>query len=195
MKLSKIFTESIKQSDNLVKLYETVISKNRRSARRGWSDKVFAAKIVRWGKNEGLWRISKSDLLIIGKCNNSTASEETFFAQNLEVLLRSAFVLAMATIDKILHEALLNHFYVLINTDSIDGLATIPLSESYKISLTARIRKGKGGQIKSRPGHKFKALFLEKAYEKTLLSTSSLEQICAKCEKIKYLIDTKMQNP
>jgi hypothetical protein len=91
--------------------------------------------------------------------------------------------MSMAAIDKLLHEALSKHFVAVVKRGKLDDLLTLELSKSYRIAIESRVRKGKGGKIRSRPGHKFKAAVLNKLYQVSFLSSRQLQRICAACGK------------
>jgi hypothetical protein len=99
------------------------------------------------------------------------------------VFLRAALVLMMAAVDKILHEAISNHFATLVRTEQLDKLVQIELSRAYQIAQAARKRTGKGGKVKRRPGHDIKAEVLAKIYRDSYLSIRRLNDVCAACDK------------
>lgn len=185
MKLLDIYKSSILQSDSLIILYDSLLSINVNKAKQNWADKIYDNKIVYWAKRDGLWRSlsDKKNLLIIG--NNNSVLTGKLSADALGILLKMALVMAMATIDKILHEAISYNFSKLLQDGNgkLDKLVNISLSDSYAIAIQSRERKGKGGKIKSRPGHKFKELVLDELYKKSFLKTDQVELICSMCGK------------
>lgn len=180
MKLRDIFTEAIKDADNLVLLYDSLLTANQRQIRPEWRDRFFKAQLVSWPKKGGLWRSKNDKVLIIGN-DKAQLSHLSFSADCLSVFLRAALVLAMAAVDKVLHEAVSKNFASLAKSGELDDLVQIKLSKVYQISQAARVRKGKGGKVKSRPGHKIKAEVLARIYSDCYLSTRKLQEICAAC--------------
>jgi hypothetical protein len=133
-----------------------------------------------WPNSTNLWlqKCSNNNLIIAGN-EHSSLTEDHFCHERMGTLLRAAFVFSMAAVDKILHEAILYNFSDLLRSKEIDDLVNIPLSDSYNIAIQARERRGKGGKIRSRPGHKFKEKVLIELYKKSFLSNHSLEKVCA----------------
>lgn len=185
MNLTKTFEESISHADELLILYDALLTKNQRAANSGnWTTKVFDSKLIPWPKRDGLWRSRGKNILIIGN-NKAGIDLEAFNAAGLAVLLRSAMVLAMAAIDKLLHEAISLRFSSLAQAGELDKFVKLDLSTCYKIAQEARERRGKGGKIKKRPGHKIKSEVLRRIYQESYLSLKRLQEVSAACGKNK----------
>ena len=180
MKLKDIFNEGIQHADTLVLLYDNLLSKSARSVRPEWRKRFFEAKLVSWPKRGDLWRSKNENLLIVGP-GGKGLSHKTFSSEKLEVLLRSALVFAMAAVDKVLHEAVSKQFVSLVQDKKLDKLVKLDLSTAYEIAQGARIRKGKGGKIWSRPGHALKRKVLEGLYRESFLSLHKIEEISGIC--------------
>jgi len=184
MKLTDIYSEAIKQSDALVMLYDSLLTKNSRSMRADLKKRFIAAKLVQWPQRAGLWRSKNDSLLIVGT-DDSRLSHKSFGSEALSILLKSALVFALAAVDKILHEAISIHFAALAKSGEIDDLVHIELSKAYEVARSARVRRGKGGKIVPRPGHKLKEEVLKQIYSGSYLSLRYLQKICAACGKDK----------
>lgn len=184
MRLLDIFDASIKDAEHLRVLYSTLLTTNQRAIRPEWATRFFAAKLNSWPRQDGLWRSSNANVLIVGN-NAANISHQHFQHDALAVLLRASLVLYMAAVDKILHEALSKHFSTLAKNESLDELVDISISRAYAIAQNARIRTGKGGKKKKRPGHDLKAEMLSDIYKDSYLKTSNLEKVCAACGKKK----------
>ncbi len=182
MKLADTFTAAIGDAEHLRLLYKTILTSNQRAIRPEWADRFYRARLNTWPRQDGLWRSSNANVLIVGT-NAAAVTHQTFQPQSLAVLLRSSLVLYMAAVDKILHEALSKHFATLAKSKSLDELVDIKISRAYAIAQHARIRTGKGGKKKKRPGRQLKAVMLEDIYKDTYLKTSNLEKFCAACGK------------
>lgn len=89
----------------------------------------------------------------------------------------SALVMSLAAIDKILHQSVLNKFTVLMREEDLDDLVKFKISDAYDIAIDARVRKGKGGKKKSRPGNKIKLKVVEEIYKDCYLAKNNLEKI------------------
>jgi hypothetical protein len=146
LKLQDIFTESIKDAQKLVLLYDALLTTNERSARADWTDRFYDSKLTSWPKKEGLWRAKNTNILIVGR-ENGSLSHGDFKADSLCVLLKSALVLSMASIDKILHEAIVVNFRKLAKDGMLDKFAQIDVSKCYEIAEHA------GRTDNTRPGH------------------------------------------
>jgi ribosomal protein S8E len=184
MKLSDTFLEAVCHSDQLVHLYDRLKTKNLRAIRPEWEKRFLAAKLTNWPKKKDIWRSKNDSVLIVG-VKGGGLSHKDFEAAALLVLLRSALVFAMAAIDKILHESVSKRFVALAKTEKLDSIVRLELSKSYRIAIESRVRKGKGGKIRSRPGSKIKAAVLDKMYRESFLSTNRLQEVCAACGKNK----------
>ena len=184
MDLDKVFNSAIKPADMLIVLYESLLTNNTRAIRSEYKTRAFTSKIVPWPQQDGLWRSKGHSILILGN-DNSKLSHHSFSPDSLSVFLRSALVLAMAAIDKLLHEAVSNNFSRLAREGTIDRFAHIDVSTCYQISLSARERKGKGGKIKTRPGHKIKAEVLQQIYTDSFLSSRRVEEVSSALGKKK----------
>lgn len=184
MKLTDTFSQAIKQAKDLVALHDLLLTENERAIRKDWANSFYQAHLVNWPRKAGLWRSRNPRLLIIGR-KDAGHSHDTFSADALCVLLRSALVLSLAAVDKILHEAIAKHFVTLAKTKALDDLVDFKLSKAYEIAQGARLRRGKGGKVKTRPGHKIKAEVLRQVYGDTYLSVRRLQQITAACDRDK----------
>lgn len=180
MTLQQVFQESIDQADKLFRLYEGLLTQSKRAIRNDWKERFLAAKLTEWPKSTQLWRSKSSNLLLVGT-SAAGFTHKDFQSEPLSALLRASLALAMASIDKVLHEAVNKHFSKLARGAKLDKIINLELSESYRIAIASRTRRGRGGSIKSRPGPKIKAAVLENLYRKSFLSLDSLEQICAAC--------------
>lgn len=178
MRLLDVFDAAIKDAEHLRVLYSALLTTNQRAIRSEWATRFFSAKLNSWPKQNGLWRSANANVLIVGT-KAANVSHQHFQHEALAVLLRSSLVLYMAAVDKILHEALSKHFATLAKNESLDELVDISISRAYAIAQNARIRKGKGGKIKKRPGHELKAAMLSDIYKDSYLKTSNLEKVCA----------------
>jgi hypothetical protein len=156
MKLLTCFDEAIRQCNALVDLHDELLTLNTRNIRPELTGRIFKSGIVKWPQRDGLWRSTGKSILILGN-NKSKLSNKSFSSDNLSFLLRSAMVLGMAAIDKILHEAISNNFVKLAKEEELDKYVQLEVSKCYEIAQNARIRRGHGGKILSRPGHKIKA--------------------------------------
>ena len=184
MTLTQIFSASICHSDDLLKLYNALLSRSYRAAKSNWVDRVYEQNLIRWARKDGLWRSHGADLLIIG--NNKCQIKQSSFQQDfLTVILRSSLMFAMSAVDKILHEAVSKNFMKLVKSEEIDRLTSIPISQSYSIAIESRKRKGKGGKVKARPGHMLKEHVLQEIYKHSFLGNRRVEEICSMCEKKK----------
>src|SRR5574341_904108 len=171
MRLLDVFDAAIKDAEHLRVLYSALLTTNQRAIRSEWATRFFSAKLNSWPKQNGLWRSANANVLIVGT-KAANVSHQHFQHEALAVLLRSSLVLYMAAVDKILHEALSKHFATLAKNESLDELVDISISRAYAIAQNARIRKGKGGKIKKRPGHELKAAMLSDIYKDSYLKTS-----------------------
>ncbi len=178
MKLIDMFNRAMKQCDILLDLHKALLTTNSRSVRSEWKSRFFDAKLVKWAMRDGLWRSTGKSILILGN-NHSQLTHESFSSEYLSVFLRSAIVLCFAAIDKILHEAVSNNFVNLVRSESLDKIVRLEVSKCYEIAQGARIRRGKGGKSRSRPGHKIKTEVLSRIYSETFLAPRRLEEICA----------------
>ena len=182
MKLTEIFGEAIRHSDKLVELHDRLTTRNQRRIRPEWSKRFYAARLTDWPMRDGLWR-SKNDTILIVGTKNAGLSHKDFASDALLVFLRVALVMAMAAIDKVLHEAVSRRFVALVKKEKLDKLVDLELSKAYRIAIEARAREGKGGRIRKRPGPKIKAEALEKLYRESFLSLRRLHEICSACGK------------
>ena|ERR1017187_1616328 len=182
MRIRQMHDEAVRDAIRLVTLYDSLITTNKRRIRPEWANRFAAANLVPWGRRGGLWRSRNDTILIVGS-GQSTLSHHTFTSESLSVFLRSALVQAMAAVDKVLHEAISKHFVSLARTGELDKMVEIDLSKVYQIAQAARVRTGRGGRVRSRPGHRIKAAVLEKIYTQTYLSLRSVDQVCAACGK------------
>jgi hypothetical protein len=185
MELRTIFQEAIRHSDSLVRLYNLLLTKNQRAIRPEWARRFRKAKLVNWSHGENLWRSKNDELLIIGKGN---LSHQVFSPEALSVLLMSSLAMAMAAVDKILHETISYNFSHLGKNGQLDEFASIDLSKAYEIAYSARERRGRGGRKKSRPGHKLKEEVLQQIYMNSYLSARNLQRICS-LKKKKNIFD------
>lgn len=184
MKLTDIFKHGITHADNLIFLYDSLLTKNERFAKTQWIQKIYRSKIVYWPKKDGLWRSNGKNILIIGN-NKALLSHRSFQSDSLVLLLRSALILAMATVDKILHEAIMKHFASLLKAGQLDRMISLPISDTYNVAIKSRKRRGKGGKIQSRPSHFIKELFMDELYRNSFLSTRKLQEVSSMCGKNK----------
>lgn len=99
------------------------------------------------------------------------------------VFLRAALALAMAAVDKVLHEAISKRFAYVAADGSLDKIVQIELSKAYRIAQAARVRTGKGGKVRRRPGHDIKAEVLTEIYRDSYLSARRIQEISAICGK------------
>jgi len=182
MKLVDTFTAAIGGAEHLRLLYQTILTSNQRAIRPEWADRFYRARLNTWPQQQGLWRSSNANVLIVGT-SAAGVTHQAFQPQQLAVLLRSSLVLYLAAVDKLLHEALSKHFAKLAKNKSLDDLVDINISKAYAIAQHARIRTGRGGKKKKRPGHALKAEMLADIYKDTYLKTSNLEKVCAACGK------------
>jgi len=181
MKLTDIFNKAIAPAEAMLCYYEELLTRNKRSLRPEWRKRFLDAKLVGWPQGTGIWRSFSRDksVLILGT-DASPLSHRSFEKDNLAVFLRSALVFAVAAVDKVLHESINLHFAKLAKEEFLDGLVNIAPSRAYSIAVDARVRRGRGGQIKSRPGNKIKTEVMRKIYESTYLSVRNIEAI-SKC--------------
>lgn len=182
MQINDIFSEAIREVDLLVLLYDTLLTKSQRSVRPEWEKRFFKAKLINWRQKDGLWKSVGENLLIVGN-EKVGFSHNAFSAKSLSILLKYALVITMAAIDKVLHEAISKHFSSLAISGKLDDFVEMDLSVCYRIAHSARVRKGKGGTVKSRPGHKIKQQVLQQIYTKSFLSANQIEKICSACNK------------
>jgi hypothetical protein len=184
MKLLDIFNESIKLADNLLTLYNTILAKRKRSAKKSWIDKLYSNRIISWRKKDGAWRSFGKDILIIGKKTDSN-SQNIFKQEYLCVLLRTSLVMAMSAVDKILHEAVSKNFVALAKDGKLDKnkIISFPVLDAYRIAIESRKRSGKDGKTKIRPGHKIKEVVIREIFKSTFLPTNDLERICSLFDK------------
>ena len=180
MRLSDLFDEAIKSADQLVKLHDALSTKNQRAIRSDWSERFCAAKLTKWPQKAGLWRSQGGNLIVVGT-EAAGLSHADFTSDALSVFLRAALVLAMAAVDKVLHEAVSKRFVDLVKEGKLDDVLKIELSAAYRIAMESRVRKGKGGKIRSRPGPRFKSAVLDKLYRESFLSADKVEKIAALC--------------
>jgi len=182
MKLTDTFSTAIGHADKLTLLHARLTTRNLRSIRSEWADRFFHARLTNWPKGSGLWRSKNDTILLVGTAD-AALSHLDFTSEALLYLLRAALVMSMAAIDKLLHEALSKHFVTLVKKGKLDDLLHLELSKSYRIAIESRVRKGKGGKIRSRPGHKLKAAVLDKLYQVSFLSLRHFQGICSACGK------------
>jgi hypothetical protein len=195
MKLTDMFLQAIRHAKKLVTLHDLLLTGNERGIRKDWADSFYKAHLVNWPQKAGLWRSRNPIILIVGRADTGF-SHDIFSADSHCILLRSALVLSLAAVDKILHEAISKHFVALTKNRALDDLVDLKLSKAYAIAQGARRRKGKGGKVKSRPGHKIKAEVLTQVYGDTYLSIRRLQQVAAALGKDKIFTRfSKTLNP
>jgi hypothetical protein len=182
MKLVDMFAAAIEDAEHLRRLYKALLTSNQRAIRPEWARRFYQARLKTWAQQQGLWRSSNQNVLIVGT-NLVALTHRAFQHQALAALLRSSLVLYMAAVDKVLHEALLKRFAKLAKSEALDDLVDVKLSKAYAIAQHARIRTGKGGKKRKRPGHALKAEMLADIYKDTYLKTANLEKVCAACGK------------
>lgn len=182
MKLTDTFKEAIRHTEKLVAFYEMLLTKNTRACRRDWSESFFEANLVEWPRRQGLWRSRNDNVLIVGT-GKTTFSHRMFMVDGLSVLLKSGLILAMAAVDKILHDAICQKFASLAKNGSLNDLVHMKLSNAYEIAHSARVRRGKGGKKRPRPGHKIKEEVMRQIYTQSYLAPQHLQKICAICGK------------
>jgi hypothetical protein len=180
LKLLQIFGEGMRSVEELEKLYAVLATRNRRAIRSDWARRFHQAGLTKWPQKAGLWRSSGKDILVVGT-DTAGVSHEDFSPEALSVLLRSGLVLSMAAVDKVLHEAVAKRFVHLVKKKRLDDLLEVKLSSAYGIAMETRVRKGKGGSIRLRPGPRFKAAVIASLYRETLLSTEKLETFASAC--------------
>jgi hypothetical protein len=193
MKLTDMFSVAIGHADKLALLHDRLTTGNKYAIQSKWAERFLRAKLTNWSKRDLLWRSKNDSILIVGT-TEAGLSHRDFTSEALLHLLRAALVMSMAGVDKLLHEALSKHFVALVKKRKLDNLLVLELSKSYRISIESRVRKGKGGRVRSRPGHKLKAAVLDKLYRVSFLSLNQLQEICAACgkEKIFYMYGRTM---
>jgi hypothetical protein len=181
MKLSAIFAEGIAASDLLLAYYCSLCSPKAKKPKSTWVDKFYSSKVIYWPKKDNFWHASCRDanILLVGNAK-SMIPDSSFHHDRIVVLLRSSLVMAMAAVDKILHEAISANFGKLLSSGDLDSLANIPLSDSYQIAIKSR--ESKGG-VAVRPGHMFKEKVLVELYKRTFLSAQQVERVSSTCGK------------
>lgn len=175
MKLIETFKSAIQHSENLVLLYDSLVTNNTRSIRSEWETRF--RTLVSWPKKQKLWRSQNDKILMVGKTSTGL-SHKNFTADSLSIFLRTALVMAMAAVDKVLHEAISKKFSLLVKDKKLDEVVTINLSEAYNVALETRGRSGKGGKVRKRPANKIKDKVMAKIYRKSFLSCEQLQKIC-----------------
>jgi hypothetical protein len=182
MKLCDIFAAAVQSSDLLLSYYNALCAKPGKKPKQPWVDKFYENRVVYWPKGSSFWHASCRDknLLVVGN-DNATIPECLFYSESLEVLLRTALVMVMAAVDKILHEAISANFGTLLSNGDLDSLVNIPLSSSYQIAIKSREGRGGDGMSKARPGHMFKEKVLVELYKRTFLSSQQLERVSSAC--------------
>lgn len=180
MHLPDIFRDAASHGDNLVQLYKALASSNTRAARAPWKAKLFQYHIVRWPQAQDIWRSTGSNILVIGN-RQSTLAQSSFTPDNLKYLLRSAFVLYLSAVDKILHDAVMRRFANLARGGNLDDLIRLSISESYHVAIQSRTRRGAGGRIRRRPSHFFKDFLMSKLYRISFLSSQKVEEVSSAC--------------
>lgn len=184
MKLSVTFQEATRDADSLLRYYDALLTKNQRAARSDWITRFRRARLNNWVQSDGIWRSYNDAILMIGKTSQGL-SHSSFSSESLAVLLRSALVMSLAAVDKVLHEAISRHFVSLIKSESLDKLVRIEISKSYAIAMDTRRRTGKGGRTRLRPGPRFKAESIDRMYRESYLSIQRLQEVCAALGKDK----------
>ncbi|MGQ9662006.1 MAG: hypothetical protein ACUVWX_06675 [Kiritimatiellia bacterium] len=172
MKLADTFSRALQHVKDLVVLHDLLLTGNERGVRKDRAKCFYKAHLFQLAKGAGLWRNRNSKLLIVGR-SDTGRSHSVFSADALSVLLRSALVLSLAAVDKVRHEAISRHFATLAKSGALDEMEDVKLSKAYEIAQSARRRRGKGGKIKLRPGHKIKAEVLTQVYGDSYLSPAS----------------------
>lgn len=177
MKLETLFDSSFNQVDRLIHLHDELVTASVRAVRPEWRTRFFAANLSKhWKEPEGLWRSRGRHLIIVGK-DTAQLDHTSFSAENMGTFLRMALVLGMSAVDKVFHEAISNRFMYLLHEGYFDRIVEMPVSTSYEIAIGARERRGKGGKVKARPGHKVKDVVMASIYRDSFLSCRKVEEL------------------
>jgi hypothetical protein len=87
--------------------------------------------------------------------------------------------MGMSAVDKILHEAIANNFMALLQDGFLDRSVEMKVSRSYEIAINARERRGRGGRVRARPGHRVKAEVMSLIYRDSFLACRRVEELCS----------------
>lgn len=153
MKPKQSFDAALQRAERLLTLYELLTNTRQRSTRSDWADKF--KEFMRWPKAERIHRIDgKNALLILRPQSGLTANE--FRQAELSELLRATLVVSVSALDRYCHEVLISKLMKQIGRSPNKWSKelkkiSVPLSVVKNAIAHAKVRKGQGGRIRTRP--------------------------------------------
>ncbi|MFP4473581.1 MAG: HEPN domain-containing protein [Candidatus Omnitrophota bacterium] len=166
------FSLTIERAQHLLKLYELLLDKRKRAGRDDWLHKF--KNLMHWPKKENVVRIdSRAGVLVFRE--KAELDRDQFSHDYLSELLRYSLVAAVSSLDKYIHDLILENFWKKLNSkDCPSKLKEMKLPLQSTKSAIERIRK----QQSSRPSNILKQKLQEQLHQRPLHDPKGVE-FCA----------------
>jgi hypothetical protein len=148
-----IFDHSIKRAHHFLLLYDILNDTRYRSSRSDWARKF--KQLMHWPNNTEIIRIDGKDSILVLK-NIDGVDRKHFSHAYVSELLRSALVAAISSLDRYVHDLIVNNCWSLLSKKEEEipkGLKELSLPVVTTKKIIDTLRKNK----KSRPGNTVKS--------------------------------------
>lgn len=171
MRPKAAFDATMQRVDRLLNLYDLLYNRRQRGTRQDWASKF--KKFMRWPSIENIHRIDGNNALLILR-ENSQVSADEFHHDELSELLRAAIVVSVSALDRYCHEVLLSRVIEKIAGSEKNWPAelkrvSLPLTFVKHAVKNAKLRRGIGGRVRTRPMHIVKQGLQEKFHKNLTL--------------------------
>ena len=167
MKPKAVFDVTMQRVDRLLNLYDLLYNRRQRGTRQDWAVKF--KNLMHWPSTEKIQRIDGNHALLILR-EKSPVSLNEFRQDELSEILRAAIVSSVSALDRYCHDELLARVINKMGCSDKKWPAelkkvSLPLSFVKRAVKNAKLRKGKGGRVRTRPMHIVKQGLQEKFHK------------------------------
>lgn len=153
MKPKAAFDATMQRVDRLLNLYDLLYNQRQRGTRQDWALKF--NKLMHWPITEKIQRIDGNNALLVLRKNALVGINE-FRHDELSELLRAAIVVSVSALDRYCHEVLLSRIIDQMDRSEVNWPAelkklSLPLIFVKRSVKNAKLRKGIGGKVRTRP--------------------------------------------
>lgn len=153
MEPKEAFDATIMRAERLLHLYRLLCNTRKYKTRRDWAHNF--KKVMGWRQAEAIHRVDGTGALLVLRQTSGLTSEE-FCPEELSELLRAALVTALSALDRYCHEVLVSRVIARVQRAERNWPAelkkvSIPLSSVKEAVKHAKVRKGVGGKVRTRP--------------------------------------------
>ncbi len=147
------FDITMQRVDRLLGLYHLLRNTRERRIRRDWARKF--KKLMHWAQGDKIDRVDgKGALLILRETSKFSAKE--FTHDELGEFLRAALAASVSALDRYCHEVVLSRVMAQLRRSESNWprelkKLTLPISVTKTAVAHARVRRGRGGGVRTRP--------------------------------------------